>query len=67
MTGFLEHRIQDRLHFFPDAIAPRFDDHTAADFRIFGEVGGFDDLLIPFREVIVACGGDSVLGLFAHD
>ena len=59
--GF-EAAVELLLDEFPNAVAPGLDDHAAARFRIFGEVGGFDDLLVPLGEISGAGRGDG--GLF---
>ena len=61
MPGGLEHDIELTLHVFPDPPAPRLDDHAAADVRIFGQVSGFDHLLIPLGKVVGAGRGDGGL------
>ena len=58
----LEAAVQLLLDQLPDAVAPWLDHHAAARFRILGEVGGFDDLLIPLGEILGAGRGDG--GLF---
>ncbi len=61
----LEHLIELRLHQFPDAVAPRLDDHAAAHFRIFGEIGRRNHGLVPFGEIVRAAradGGGRCLG-----
>jgi len=64
VAGGFEHAVKDGLHAFPERVAPRFDDHAAADFGIFGEVGGFDDLLVPLGKILVAAWRNG--GFFAH-
>ena len=54
MAGRLEHPVERALHVFPDAVAPRLDDHAAAHVGVLGEVGRADDLLIPFGKIFVA-------------
>ncbi len=58
----LEHPVELALHVFPDAVAPRLDDHAAAHVAVFGEVGGLDDLLVPLGEILVAAGIDGGFG-----
>lgn len=61
VAGAFEFGVELLLDEFPDGVAPGFDDHAAADFGVFGEVGGFDDLLVPLGEVLGAGGRDCVL------
>ena len=61
VSGRLEHGVQLALHVLPNPPAPRFDDHAAADIGIFREIGGLDDLLIPFGKVVGAGRSDSGL------
>ncbi len=53
-AGGLDAVIHQALVALPDAIAPRLDHHAAAHSRFFGEIGGGDDLLIPFSKVVFA-------------
>ena len=62
VAGGLEAAVELLLDELPNSVAPWLDDHAATGFRIFGEVGCLDDLLIPFREVLGAGRGDG--GLF---
>ena len=62
VAGRLEHLVELRLHLFPDAVAPRLDDHAAAHVGIFRHVGGGDDRLVPLGEIDRARGRDGVLG-----
>ena len=62
VAGCLKAAVQLLLDQLPDTVAPRLDHHAAAGFRILGEVGGFDDLLIPLGEILGAGRGDG--GLF---
>ena len=64
VAGGLEHSVQNRLHPLPQGIAPRFDDHTASNFGVFGEIGRPDDLLIPLGKIVLACWRDG--SLFGH-
>jgi hypothetical protein len=59
----LEHRVHVALDVLPQGVAPRFDDHAAADRRILGQVGGADDLLIPLG-VVLGTSGSNRGGLF---
>jgi hypothetical protein len=47
----LDRGVHYRLNPFPDAIAPRLDDHAAAYARFLGKIGFGNDILIPGREV----------------
>ncbi len=58
MAGRLEHVVERALHVLPQGVAPRLDDHAAANGRVLGEVRGPDDLLIPLGVVLVASGRD---------
>ena len=58
VAGRLDHRIQLSLDIFPDAVSPWLDHHAASDFRVFREVSGADDLLIPLREIFGSGGSD---------
>ncbi len=49
-----EHAVENALDVFPQRIAPRFNDHAAADGRMFGEFGGFDDFLVPLGIIFFA-------------
>src|SRR5205085_12035754 len=62
MAGRAEHRVELPLHVFPDAVAPRTNDHAAADIRRLGHRGGADDLLVPLGEIFVAPRCDRGLG-----
>ena len=64
VTRGLEHPIEDRLHPLPQGIAPRFDDHAASNFGVFGEIGRPDDLLIPLGKILLAGWRDG--SLFGH-
>ena len=50
--GRLEHPVELALDVLPDRVAPRLDDHAAADGRVLGQVGGPDDLLVPLGIVV---------------
>ena len=39
MAGLLEHAIESRLHFFPNGVAVRANDHAAFDWRVIGQLG----------------------------
>ncbi len=56
----LEERVELPLDRFPEAVAPRLDDHAAAHVGVLGQVRRADDLLVPFGEVFVAAGRDRV-------
>ena len=56
--GFLEASVVLLLDEFPDAVAPRLDDHATACLGIFRQVGGFDDLLVPFGKIVGGGRGD---------
>jgi hypothetical protein len=58
--GGLDPRVEQALHALPDAVAPRFDHHAAADARFLGHVGGGDDLLVPGGEVVFALDGQGM-------
>ena len=64
VAGGLEHSVQNRLHPFPQGVAPRLDDHAAANFGVFSEIGRPDDLLIPLGKILLACWRDG--SLFGH-
>ncbi len=61
VTGCLEHPVEDGLHSLPERIPPRLDDHATSHFGILGEIGGPNDLLIPFGKVLVALWRDGGL------
>ncbi len=63
----LEPDVELALDLLPETVAPGFDDHAAAHLRVFGEIGGTHDLLIPFGEILLAGRGDRVLGGFGHE
>ena len=67
VPGLLEHRVEPPLHVLPDRVAPRLDDHAAADVGVLGQVGRLDDLLVPLGIVFGAGGGDCVLGCLAME
>src|SRR3546814_9682436 len=58
----LDRGVHHRLDAFPDAIAPRLDDHAAANPRFLGEVGLCNDILIPGREVGLTGYAERMLG-----
>ena len=62
VPGRLEAAVELLLNEFPNPVAPWLDDHAAAGLRVFREVGGFDDLLVPLRKILGAGRGDG--GLF---
>ena len=63
MAGLLEHRVEVALDVLPEGVAPRLDDHAAADGAILGQVGVLDDLEVPLRVVFGAGRRDGGLGL----
>ena len=67
MARVFEHLVQHSLHVFPDGIAPRLDDHAAADRRILGQIGPFDGLLIPLGIIFFTGRRDRVFRSFGHD
>ena len=58
MPGCLNHRIQLALDIFPDAVSPWLDHHAAPHFRIFRQVSGANDLLIPLGKIFSPGGCD---------
>jgi hypothetical protein len=70
MSGRLEHRVELTLHVFPDTVAPWANHHAAPDIRRFGHFGSTNDLLIPFRKILVAARRDGGFswggGLIGH-
>jgi hypothetical protein len=52
------------LHALPNGVAPGFDDHATSNFRVLGEIGRSDNLLIPFRKILLACRSNG--GLLWH-
>ena len=66
MPRGLEHSVQHPLHVLPDPPAPRLDDHTAADGRVFRQVGCADHLLIPLGIIFLSRRADRVLCLVCH-
>ncbi len=54
VAGGLEHRVEMPLHIFPDAVAPRPDDHAAAHLRGLRQFRRADDLLIPLGKIFFA-------------
>ena len=67
MTGVFKQTIQMPLNVFPDAVAPGFDDHAAADRRVLGQVRGADDLLVPLRVILGAGGRNRGFGFLGHE
>jgi hypothetical protein len=61
VTGRLDAIVQQLLHPFPDAIAPRPDDHAAPHAAFFGHVGFGNDSLIPGGKILFAGNGKGVL------
>src|SRR5207253_1694440 len=57
-----KHGIELALHVFPNAVAPRANNHAAAYLRRFCQLGGANHLLIPFGKILVASWGDSGFG-----
>lgn len=55
VSRVLKHLVHDTLDIFPEGVSPGFDDHATADGRVFGEVGGAYDLLVPLG--VVFCSG----------
>jgi len=52
-----EAAVKFALEQLPDSIPVGFDDHAAFhDFRGFGHVAPQNNVLIPTREVVIACG-----------
>ena len=51
VSGGAKHCIEAVLHVFPNAIAPRANDHATAHIAWFGQFGGAHDLLIPFWKI----------------
>ena len=62
VPGGLEHRVEPPLDVLPDGVAPRLDDHAAADVGVLGQVGGLHDLLVPLGVVFFAGRRDGGLG-----
>ena len=62
VAGGLEHRVEPPLDVLPDGVAPRLDDHAAADVGVLGQVGGLDHLLVPLGVVFFAGRRDGGLG-----
>ena len=62
----LEHRVELALDVLPDRKAPRLDDHAAADVGVLGQVGRFDDLLVPLGIILGPGRADGGLGLLGH-
>ena len=54
MPRRLDPVVEQTLHAFPDAKAPRADHHAATHARFLGHFGGADDVLVPGGEIIVA-------------
>ena len=48
VTRFFKFAIENALDIFPNAIAPRLDDHAAAHRRMFSEIGRFQYSFVPF-------------------
>lgn len=65
VAGGFELPVELLLNEFPNAVAPWFDDHAATSFGVFCEISSFDDLLIPFGEILSACGVDGSF-IFRH-
>ena len=61
VAGGLEHPVEQPLHVLPERVAPRLDDHAAADVGVLGEIGRPDDLLIPLGKILLARWRDGVL------
>jgi len=53
-SGRLDPVVHQALYSFPNAIAPRFDDHASTNARLFGQIGGGDNFLIPVGEIVLA-------------
>ena len=46
-TCFLEHSVEDMLHFFPDCVSVGLDYHAASYGRLFGQIGFHNNIVIP--------------------
>jgi len=62
-TSLLEHGVELMLHFLPNSITVRFDDHTAAHAGVVNQFGFFDHVGIPLSEVGIH-GGDLLYHFF---
>ena len=53
-SGLLKHFVKSLLHFLPYRIAIRLNHHTATHGALFGQIGFYDKLVIPFRIVLTS-------------
>ena len=63
MARRLDPVVEQALHPFPDAEAPRADHHAAAHARFLGHFGSADDFLIPGGEIVFAARGQRMADL----
>lgn len=64
MSGRLKHIVELPLHLFPYCISIRLYYHTAAHGRLFGEVGLYDQIVIPLRIIFAPFG--QLFQFFCH-
>src|SRR6266404_9914303 len=54
MAGGARNNVELALHVFPNAIAPRTNDHATPHIRRLGQLGRANDLLIPLGKIFIA-------------
>ena len=64
MSGRLKHIVELPLHLFPYCVSIRLYYHTTAHSRLFGEVGLYDQIVIPLRIILAPFG--QLFQFFCH-
>ena len=65
MTCGFEHVVQLPLHFFPDGVSIRLDDHATAHCALLGQIGLRHKFVIPLGIIIRSF--SEVFKFFCHD
>ncbi len=64
VSRLFEHVVQHALHLLPDGVTVGFDYHTSSDGRIFGQTGLHNEVVVPFRVVVLDFG--QIFKLYCH-
>jgi len=66
VAGVLEHAVERVLDVLPEGVAPRLDDHAAANRAGLGQLRRANDLLIPLRIILGPRRADCICRLLCH-